>query len=202
VLLQVIPSKSLPVFPEASALHLQRKRKADAVDDHSDHREAKRAHSLYRTSIAAPLRRARRSLLCMSKVGLPALIWLVMTAALVPMKPYPVIFPAATLLHHDTRSVLLPCKCASFWNPHWESLLSLRCVADNSSCQHPVSAASLLQLLVLRSVDGKHNHRCLLLLTQHQTMLRRPRRDSCTGLHHPFWRRCWSRLSQLQSLQM
>ena len=70
--LQVIPNKS--PSPEAPALHLQRKRKADAVNDHAERREVKRAHSLYQTSVAAPLRRARRRLLCMSKVGLPASI--------------------------------------------------------------------------------------------------------------------------------
>ena len=84
--LQVIPNK--PPRLEAPALHLHRKRKADAVDDHAERRDAERAHSLYQTSIAAPLRRARRRLLCMSKVGLPASIWLVMTAALAPMKTY------------------------------------------------------------------------------------------------------------------
>ncbi len=102
--LQVIPSKSMPIFPEAPALHLQRKRKADAVDDHSEHPEAKRAHSLYQTSIAAPLRRARRRLLCMSKVGLPALVWLVMTASLAPMKASILNSPADILLNHDTCS--------------------------------------------------------------------------------------------------
>ena len=102
--LQVIPNKS--PCPEAPALHLQRKRKADAVDDHAERRDAKRAHSLYQTSIAAPLRRARRRLLCMSKVGLPASIWLVMTAALAPMKTYHLNCPAAILLNHDTCSAL------------------------------------------------------------------------------------------------
>ena len=102
--LQVVPNKS--PRPEAPALHLQRKRKADAVDDHAERRDAKRAHSLYQTSIAAPLRRARRRLLCMSKVGLPASIWLVMTAALAPMKTYHLNCPAAILLNHDTCSAL------------------------------------------------------------------------------------------------
>ena len=102
--LQFKPSKPLPIFPEAPALHLQRKRKADAVDDHSEHPEAKRAHSLYQTSIAAPLRRARRRLLCMSKVGLPASNWLVMTTLLAPMKATYANFPAAMLLNHDTCS--------------------------------------------------------------------------------------------------
>ncbi len=100
--LQVIPNKS--PSPEAPALHLQRKRKADAVDDHAERGEAKRAHSLYQTSIAAPLRRARRRLLCMSKVGLPASIWLVMTAPLAPMKASHLNLPAAISLNHDTCS--------------------------------------------------------------------------------------------------
>ena len=103
---QVKPSKSPPIFPEAQALHLQRKRNADAVDDHSEHPEAKRAHSLYQTSIAAPLRRARCRLLCMSKVGLPASNWLVMTTPLAPMKASHLKFAAARLLIHDTCSAL------------------------------------------------------------------------------------------------
>ncbi len=102
--LQVIPNKSPPSLPEAPALHLLRKRKADAVDDQSEHPEARRAHSLYQTSIAAPLRRARRRLLCMSKVGLPASIWFVMTKPLAPMKATHLNFPAAILLNHGTCS--------------------------------------------------------------------------------------------------
>ncbi len=103
--LQVIPSKSPPISPEAPALHLQRKRKADAVDDHSEHPEAKRAHSLYQTSIAAPLRRARRRLLCMSKVGLSASVWLVMTAPQAAMTASQLNIPATRLLNYDTCSV-------------------------------------------------------------------------------------------------
>ncbi len=102
--LQVKPSKSPPIFPEAPALHLQRKRKADAVDDHSEHPKAKRAHSLYQTSVAAPLRRARRRLLCMSKVGLPASNWLVMTAPQAPMTASQLNTPATILLNCDTCS--------------------------------------------------------------------------------------------------
>ena len=47
---------------------MQRKRKADCLDDARTPPKAKQARGLFQTSIAAPLRRARRSLICMSKV--------------------------------------------------------------------------------------------------------------------------------------
>lgn len=57
---------------EAPATRFHRKRKADTMDGESVQPEAKKACGLYQSTIAAPLRRARRSLLCMRQVGWPA----------------------------------------------------------------------------------------------------------------------------------
>ena len=48
---------------------LSRKRKADSNADDMAGPEAKKGRTLYETTIAAPFRRARRSLGCMHKVG-------------------------------------------------------------------------------------------------------------------------------------
>lgn len=54
---------------EAPATRFHKKRKADTMDGESVQPEAKKARGLYQSTIAAPLRRARRSLLCMRQVG-------------------------------------------------------------------------------------------------------------------------------------
>ena len=61
---------------EAPATRFHKKRKADTMDGESVQPETKKARGLYQSTIAAPLRRARRSLLCMRQVGWPAALML------------------------------------------------------------------------------------------------------------------------------